>query len=104
MTGRQNRWLLWAICGLLVICLAGIELPEFLTLTNDTSNDFTTSLISSEASGSIQIDVADSQEHGNLCASVPRPALTCYCLCAALDPLTRRNSRDLLALHSSWRT
>lgn len=104
MTGKQNRCFLWLTCGVLVICLAGIELPEFLTLTNDTSNDFTTSLISSESSRPAQRNVAGCQQHENVRGPVLRPALACGYFRAAIDPAAQRNPRDLLVLHSSWRT
>jgi hypothetical protein len=103
VTGRRNRCFLWVVCGLLVVCLAGIELPEFLTLTNDTSNDFTISLTSLEDAAPLQIHAADAKPYD--AAAVPRrPGHTDYGFRAALDTIAWRNPRDLLALHSFWRT
>jgi len=103
VAGRRHRCFFWVVCGVLVICLAGIELPELLTLTNDTSNDFTTSLTSSEASAPVQIRVADSHRYdaGAAALCLLRGS---YIFPATLDGLARRSARDLLVLHSFWRT
>jgi hypothetical protein len=104
LTGRQNRCLLWVVCGVLLVCLAGTELPELLTLTNNTSNDFTTFLSSSKATPAIHIAVVDHQQK-DCC---PKPLLILnrsdHCFLAILDIVTARSSRDLLELHSFWRT
>lgn len=98
---RRSRFLLWVICGCLAVCLAGIELPELLTLTNDTSNDFTTSLTSSKTSIAVDLDVAISRQ--KKAGVVHHVDYREDCFLAVVDTLTHR-SRDLLVLHSSWRT
>lgn len=103
MTGRRNRCVFWFVCGILVVCLAGIELPELLTLTNDTSNDFTTSLVSSKAASAVPIHSADSQQR-NAGRSVLHRAYAYYCFPTTFNPTSWQSPRDLLALHSLWRT
>ena len=85
------------------ICLAGIELPELLTLTNNTSNDFTTFLTSSKTSAAVQIHFADLPQK-NARAAIFHPCCAYYCFATALDTITPRSPRDLLALHSFWQT
>lgn len=103
MIGWRSRCFLWGLCGLLVICLAGIELPELLTLTNDTSNDFTTTPTPSKASAPVQIHRADTQQH-NPGATVLHFGGAYDCFITVPDTKTLRDPRDFLVLHSFWRT
>jgi hypothetical protein len=106
MTARQNRCLLWVLCGILVVCLAGIELPELLTLTNDTSNDYSTFLTAQKASVTVQTRVTQANQ-GNAGAAVPRIDYVHYVpdgLLTLVDTVTSPSSHDLLVLHSFWRT
>jgi hypothetical protein len=92
-----------AVCGILLVCLAVIELPELITLTNDTSNDFTTFLQSSSASLVVHISVAHQQE-----APGATPLLILNRrndrFLAVVDTGRTQTPRDPLELHSFWRT
>jgi hypothetical protein len=98
---RRNRCLLWVLCGFLAICLAGIELPELLTLTNDTSNDFTTFLRSSKTAATVHVYVVHSQQEKT--GVVHRVDYPDDSFLPVLVTVTRQ-PRDLLVLHSFWRT
>jgi hypothetical protein len=104
VTRRQNNCVLWLVSFALIVCLAGLELPELLTLTNDTSNDFTTFLHSSEKSAApVQLRVADL--HAAKRSLAPRHIYGfCHQLFATIDTPARLSARDLLVLHSFWRT
>lgn len=100
---RRNRCLLWVVCGLLAVCLAGMELPELLTLTNDTSNDFTTFLTSAKTAATVHVYVTHNQQEKT--GAVHHVDYPDDCFPAVLDTVTvTRQPRDLLVLHSFWRT
>lgn len=102
---RRNKCLLWVICGLLAVCLAGIELPELLTLTNDTSNDFTTFLTSAKTAATVHVFVVHTQhEKTGVVHRVDYPDDECFPAVAVVDTIVTHPPRDLLVLHSFWRT
>lgn len=100
---RRNRCLLWVVCGFLVVCLAGIELPELLTLTNDTSNDFTTFLTSSKTAATVHVFVVHTQHEKTGVVHRADYPDDCFLAVAVVDTVSRP-PRDLLVLHSFWRT
>jgi hypothetical protein len=102
VTGRRNRRFLWLICGILVLALAGSELPELLTLTNNTSNDFTTYLTSSNTAAALRIHAAILQQR--ISSVGLRRNYHGDSLLLIVDAATRGSPRDLLVLHSFWRT
>jgi hypothetical protein len=94
--------LVWVVCGMLLVCLASTELPELLTLTNNTSNDFTTFLRSSNASSAVYITVVDHQQKD--AGATPLPARPDDCFLGVVDTVAMQIPRDPLELHSFWRT
>ena len=99
-TARQKGTFLFAVCGVLFLCLACLELPEMSTLTDDVSNDFT---ILSHGSDSSEVVVCVKA------AEVERKQPTSiqqidFSARPAARPTAAPGSRDLLALHSLRRT
>ena len=101
---RRNRCLLWVVCGFLVVCLAGIELPELLTLTNDTSNDFTTFLTSAKTAATVHVFVVHNQQEKTGVLHRADYPNDYFLFVAVDDTVAARPPRDLLVLHSFWRT
>jgi hypothetical protein len=97
---RRKEWSLLLLVGVLSLCLGCIEFPEFLTLTNDVSNDFTVSPTSAGTSATVKIQVADVQQKA--AEAMRRPSNDAFIALTA--PVTELSSRDLLVLHSFWRT
>jgi len=90
---------IWLLGGLLVLCLACLEIPEMNSLGDDTSNDFTFSTASAVASAAVvAVPVSDTEADGSItisAAAQESSSLSFNCQSA---------SRDVLALHSLWRT
>ena len=86
--------------GLLLLCVACLELPEMSALSDDSSNDFT---ILSTASPSsvvvVAVRVADTEKEGSSTVSAAAPASS-----SAFEFTSERALRNPLSLHSLWRT
>jgi hypothetical protein len=91
---------MWLLGGLLFLCLACLEIPEMNSLSDDTSNDFTivtTGLVASVAV--VVVRVSDTEADGPITISAAARESS-----SASTFLSQRASRDVLALHSLWRT
>jgi hypothetical protein len=100
MKARRKVLLVFLPLGILFVCLAFTEFPELLTLTNNTSNDFTIYLPSVTTGAYPTYQVSDPQpkstKAGRSGADCEFPAIT--------KLATRFRSPDLLVLHCLWRT
>jgi hypothetical protein len=100
---RQKGWALLLLIGLVSLCVACIEAPEMLTLTDDVSNDFTILPSVEEASAVVEIRVADNRQEN--AEAVRDPRYHGYHTSLVWDERVNCvSSCDLLALHSFWRT
>jgi hypothetical protein len=86
--------------GILGLCLVCLEIPEMSALNDDTSNDFT--FLRATSANVTVVVAARAAETGagassSIAAAVPLQA-------PAFESPPELAPRDLLALHSSWRT
>ena len=99
MRRRQSGFSMCLLSGLLLLCLACLEIPEMSALNDDVSNDFT--ILTTDLSGSlvvVQVRVTHIEAGG-------RPAVLAVALRSSAVELTSgRAPRDLLSLYSLWRT
>lgn len=99
-TARQKGMFLFAVCGLLFLCLACLELPEMSTLTDDVSNDFTILTHGSDSS-EVVVCVKAAEVERKQPASIRQIEFSAL---PTPRPTPEPGSRDLLALHSLRRT
>jgi hypothetical protein len=86
--------------GLLLLCIACLELPEMSALNDDASNDFTILSIASPSSVvAVVAPVADTETEGPSTVSAAAPASS-----SAFAFTSERALRNPLSLHSLWRT
>jgi hypothetical protein len=97
---RQKGWTLLLLIGFLSLCVACIETPEMLTLTDDVSNDFTIFPTAAKTSAAVEIRVADDHQENAKTVRHPRDRA----FLALAERVDCPSSSDLLALHSFWRT
>jgi Na+-translocating ferredoxin:NAD+ oxidoreductase RnfE subunit len=97
---RRKRCWLVLLVGFLCFCIASTELPELLTLTNNTSNDFTVGATVAKTSVMVAVQLSKVRQQ------IPQPVLRPpdYVIFDLAEPVTCFSSRDLLVLHSFWRT
>lgn len=100
MRARHGGLSVCLLSGLLFLCLACLEIPEMSTLTDDVSNDFAIlTTPSATAAVVVRTGIAHTEQ---IEAEASRQ------LHAASPQRTRPGagppSRNLLALHSLWRT
>lgn len=101
---RGKRISLW-ICllgGLLFLCLACLELPEMHSLRDDTSNDFTILATTTSVASVVAVAVRISDTQTDLPAANPVLAPLKWISVSVLPGESA--PRDLLILHSFWRT
>jgi hypothetical protein len=88
------------VTGLLLLSLACLEIPEMSALKDDVSNDFT--FLRTDSASSIvvvEVRVADTEMERVSTISAAAPACS-----SAFEAASDSVPRDLLALHSLWRT
>lgn len=100
MRAKHGGLSIWLLSGLLFLCLACLEIPEMSTLTDDVSNDFTIlTTPSASAAVVVRTAIADTEQietDASRRIQVVSPRRT--------RPGAGPPSRNLLALHSLWRT
>lgn len=100
MKRKRGEVSILLLSGLLFLCLACLEIPEMSTLTDDVSNDFTIlAAPSATAAVVVRTGIADTEQieaEASRQLRVASPRRT--------RPGAGPPSRNLLALHSLWRT
>jgi hypothetical protein len=88
------------LLGLLLLCVACLELPEMSALNDNASNDFTILRAASPSSVVVvAVRVVDSETEGLSTISAAASASS-----SAFEFTSERAPRNLLSLHSLWRT
>ena len=100
MRRRQSALSMCLLAGLLLPCLACLEIPEMSVLKDDVSNDFTVLRTASAHSAAvIEVRAADGGTNGLSTVPTAVPASS-----PASQFPSGRTPRDPLVLHSLWRT
>ncbi len=88
------------LSAFLLLCLACLEIPEMSALNDDVSNDFTFLRTDSNSS----IAVVEARAAGTKNESSPKLPPAPPVSHSTFKPISNPAPRDLLALHSLWRT